>query len=446
MKKLTFVIVLLALMIDASGQNPYLKLIFTAVDNGYHAQLDSIKIINQTQECDTVLYWPDTLLLLGSDFGISDYNQSGKNFKVFQNYPNPVLNQTTIPVYVPEKGEVKIMITDLQGRMIAKTERELEIGLHSYSYMPGTTGISFFTTQWKDVTSSIRILSSVSQMTGANPLEYIGGEPYEHYPKVAVAIQNFNFSFGDTLLYIGYTNTLESGILSTPEAHETYTFQFATNIPCPGTPTVEYEGQVYNTIQIFSQCWLKENLNVGSMIPGGNLMGNNGIIEKHCYHNKPDSCAKYGALYQWNEMMQYTTQQGSQGICPPDWHVPTDEEWKVLEGAVDSMYGIGHQIWNIEGLRGFDAGANLKTTNGWYSEGNGADLFDFSGLPGGARYGGGHQGYFDDIVYNGSWWTSTEYNLNYARFRLLKFDSPEVYNYYGSGSKDLGFSVRCVRD
>jgi hypothetical protein len=29
-------------------------------------------------------------------------------------------------------------------------------------------------------------------------------------------------------------------------------------------------------------------------------------------------------------------------------------------------------------------------------------LFDFSGLPGGARYGGGHQGYFDDIVYNGS--------------------------------------------
>jgi uncharacterized protein (TIGR02145 family) len=120
-----------------------------------------------------------------------------------------------------------------------------------------------------------------------------------------------------------------------------YTFQFATNIPCPGMPTVEYEGQVYNTIQIFSQCWLKENLNVGMMIPEAKDQSNNGIIEKYCYNNEPDSCAKYGGLYRWDEMMQYTTQQGTQGICPPGWHLPTDEEWKVLEGAVDSQYGIG---------------------------------------------------------------------------------------------------------
>jgi len=54
----------------------------------------------------------------------------------------------------------------------------------------------------------------------------------------------------------------ESGILDTPDYDTGYTFQFATNIPCPGTPTVTYEGQVNNTIQIFSQCWFKENLNV----------------------------------------------------------------------------------------------------------------------------------------------------------------------------------------
>jgi len=60
----------------------------------------------------------------------------------------------------------------------------------------------------------------------------------------------------------------ESGILDSPEEDTTYIFQFATNMPCPGTHSVEYEGQVYNTIQIFSQCWLKENLNVGTMISG----------------------------------------------------------------------------------------------------------------------------------------------------------------------------------
>ena len=77
-------------------------------------------------------------------------------------------------------------------------------------------------------------------------------------------------------------------------------------------------------------------------------MTDNGTMEKYCYNNEPDSCTKYGGLYQWDEMMQYTTQQGVQGICPPGWHLPTDEEWKVLEGAVDSQYGIGDPEWDIK--------------------------------------------------------------------------------------------------
>lgn len=35
--------------------------------------------------------------------------------------------------------------------------------------------------------------------------------------------------------------------------------------PCPGIPTVTYEGKTYNTVLIGSQCWLKENLDVGVM-------------------------------------------------------------------------------------------------------------------------------------------------------------------------------------
>jgi len=46
---------------------------------------------------------------------------------------------------------------------------------------------------------------------------------------------------------------------------------------------------------------------------------------------------------------------------PTDWHLPTDEEWKVLEGAVDSQYGIGNLLWDNDGYsRGFDAGLNIS--------------------------------------------------------------------------------------
>jgi hypothetical protein len=86
---------------------------------------------------------------------------------------------------------------------------------------------------------------------------------------------------GDTLLYIGYANSHQSGITKAPESSHTYTFQFATNIPCPGAPIVEYQGQVYNTIQILSQCWLKENLNTGTFIPQNQQMSDNGILEKY---------------------------------------------------------------------------------------------------------------------------------------------------------------------
>ena len=142
--------------------------------------------------------------------------------------------------------------------------------------------------------------------SGSASLSYVGLSSTPTYElKASGALQGFSFSLGDTLLYIGYVNGMESGILDNPVTSDTIYLQFATNIPCPGTPTVTYEGQVYNTIQIFSQCWLKENLNVGVMIDGQTYQWDNGIIEKYCYNNEPDNCTEYGGLYQWQEMMQH---------------------------------------------------------------------------------------------------------------------------------------------
>jgi uncharacterized protein (TIGR02145 family) len=250
---------------------------------------------------------------------------------------------------------------------------------------------------------------------------------------------------GDELLYIGYSDTLQSGMLDSPEESTTCTFQFATNIPCPETPTVEYEGQVYNTIQIFSQCWLKENLNVGMMIAGSEGMSDNDTIEKYCYNNDTNNCNTYGGLYQWNEMMQYTTQQGAQGICPSGWHVPTDEEWKVLEGSVDSLFGIGSWQWDIESIqRGFDAGKNLKANWGWYNNGNGVDPYGFSALPGGDWDSGLNPPSFKNIGEWGIWWASAQSDQYEAWHRLIgdTYDKMARLSFY----KSMAFSLRCLRD
>jgi len=206
--------------------------------------------------------------------------------------------------------------------------------------------------------------------------------------------------------------------------------------PCPGIPTVTYQDQVYNTVLIGEQCWLKENLNVGSMITGGTPQANNGIVEKYCYDNNPEFCNLYGGLYDWNEMMNYTTIPGAQGICPPGWHIPTDDEWKILEGTVDSQFPTGDTVWNINSCRGFDVGKNLKYTLGWAN--NGTDLYGFKALPGG-NFSAGNFSYIYQI---GFWWTSTADPGDYPWIRYLGAGSKSCRSNYSAYAR----SVRCLKD
>ncbi|HNS18479.1 MAG TPA: FISUMP domain-containing protein [Bacteroidales bacterium] len=442
-EKIILVAFFAILSLGLYSQRPTIELTFTAVDSAAYVRLDSIRVMNRTQGSETLIYWPDTTLSLEINPGdwllyvgyatfsivdIPEENDDISSFSVYQNYPNPMGDRSEISMYIPEKGKVQMMITDLQGKIVLRTDRQLDGGHHSFRFIPGGGHLYFLTANWNGISRSIKMISTGPNDGKRCRLDYIGGTAEVDRLKTSLQTNDFIVR--------------ESGILDNPEESATYTFRFATNIPCPGTPAVEYEGQVYNTIQIFSQCWLKENLNVGEMIEGTIEQSNNGTIEKYCYNNEPDSCTKYGGLYQWNEMMQYTIQQGTRGICPPGWHLPTDEEWKVLEGAVDSQYGIGDPEWDIYyDYRGFDAGTNLKTTSGWYENGNGTDLFGFSGLPGGRRYLSGNFGFFGIYCF---WWVSTE-DIDYLAWdRDLYFDYPEVNRYYDF--KGIGFSVRCLRD
>jgi uncharacterized protein (TIGR02145 family) len=438
-KKLTLMAFFATVSLGLFSQRPTLELTFTANENAAYVQLDSIKVMNRTQGVDTVLYWPDTALLIYY-VGIKENPAEKNTFQVYQNYPNPVADQTTISLYVPDKDRVSLIVTDMLGRVILQSDQVLDRGAHSFRFTPGGGNLYYFTARWRGNSSSIKILQTGFPSGRISTIIYEGNEDISPPLKSGNAIQSFSFIPGDELLYIGYAAMLQSGMPDAPLESKTCTFQFATNIPCPGTPTVEFGGQVYNTIQIFSQCWLKENLNVGEMILETMGQSNNGAIEKYCYNNDPTYCNLYGGLYQWNEMMQYTTQAAVQGICPPGWHLPTDEEWKVLEAAVDSQYGIGHNLWDSWGYRGFDAGINLKTTSGWYSNGNGTDLFGFSGQPGGNR---GFFGGFYDISTNGFWWSSTQGGAG-EWGRTLNYLSPEVLRV--SNGEDFGFSVRCLRD
>ena len=215
-------------------------------------------------------------------------------------------------------------------------------------------------------------------------------------------------------------------------------------LPCPGMPTVVYGGQTYNTVQVGTQCWLKENLNIGAMINGSSNQTNNGIIEKYCYNNDEGNCAIYGGLYQWNEMMQYITTPGVKGICPTGWHIPTDGEWTKLTTYINNQSSYRCNSTSGSIAKAMAAATLWNSSSNTCAIGNNLSLNNatgFTAVPAGNR---GYGGTFYSIGYGGYWWSSSEHGTYLAWYRSLHYDSSNVNRDYGG--KIFGFSVRCLRD
>jgi uncharacterized protein (TIGR02145 family) len=205
---------------------------------------------------------------------------------------------------------------------------------------------------------------------------------------------------------------------------------------------------------------MAENLNTGTLIQHTIEGANNGIIEKYCYEDKESICNIYGALYQWNEMMQYkpsdtATVGTTQGVCPDGWHIPTQKEWLIL-----SSFLGGQLIWegNESGTHSI-VGGKLKEsgTSHWFAPNYGAtNETGFSALPGGMLREASFA--FPDPFFlllgtYGFWWTST-LAPSLSPYSWGLGSDYDTAGYSGlSGPPDepdptifSGRSVRCVKD
>ncbi len=211
---------------------------------------------------------------------------------------------------------------------------------------------------------------------------------------------------------------------------------------CPGIPTVtDYDGNIYNTVLIEGQCWIKENLktttyNDGTPIPNvedGNDWKDLTTGAYVWYENEIAWKDKYGALYNWYAV------DDPHGLCPTGWHVPSKDEWYALIINIGAAY-------KIRSCRQVNSpsGGECNTTehprwNEFPGTGIGLNEYELSLLPGGARAGA----YFGHIGNYGAWWSSTQDNDG-AWYRLMENDGPDLYIY--QNEKYRGNSVRCLKD
>lgn len=206
----------------------------------------------------------------------------------------------------------------------------------------------------------------------------------------------------------------------------TYTLRLLAKRSIPWQSGITYgsvtdaEGKSYKTVMIGTQRWMAENLNYAG---SGSSLG-------LCYNGSADSCVKYGRLYTWDEVMNGAASSSAspstvKGICPTEWHVPSDAEWATMLTFTDATM--------------------LKATSGWLPNGtisgNGTDAYGFRALPGGV-YSASSSDYFG-AGRDGDWWSSTLYVGNDIWYWYMY---NTVTQNQSTSSKANRLSLRCVKD
>ncbi|MCF8234642.1 MAG: hypothetical protein K9G67_06710 [Bacteroidales bacterium] len=207
-----------------------------------------------------------------------------------------------------------------------------------------------------------------------------------------------------------------------------------TPFSCGDSVTDIRDQQKYATVSISGLCWLAQNINVGTRIDSSVMQTDNNVIEKYCYRDVEDSCNTYGGLYQWNEMMQYSMTEGSQGICPLGWHIPSHDEFTDLVSALGGSSVAGGKMKTTGTI---EAGTGL-----WYDPNTDAtNISGFSTLPGGSMSVGGP---YQNLGYRASFWHYNTLGITMKLNFWISYDSGETGGYLTPETDAL--SIRCVKN
>ena len=237
--------------------------------------------------------------------------------------------------------------------------------------------------------------------------------------------------------WVNNCNYIEEPVSGVLEGVASCEDKFISITGCGGQTSVEWQGKIYQIVEIGEQCWFAENLasapsNFDPSPDWVNLVdvGWNGY-----YQNDPQNGEDgNGKLYQLSAVLNNTIEERSQGSCPDGWHIPSDCEWMYLEKnlgmetneleLLNPRYSgsVGTKL-SPEGESGFDTNySGYRTTSGSFSSRDNYDYYFTSTFAG---IGGDGQ-------------TPTYYT------RILQKDREFVWR--SKNTTPMASSVRCVKN
>jgi len=194
----------------------------------------------------------------------------------------------------------------------------------------------------------------------------------------------------------------------------------------------DYDGNIYETVTIGNQTWMKQNLRSLHYADGSP------IDSVWVYDDNESNAETWGRLYSWDAAMHGASSSngnpsGVQGACPDGWHMPSNAEFEQL---IDFVGG------------GVSGGCALKSTDVayWSTPNENNNSSGFSARGSGMRSDPGSQ--YQSLKEIARYWSTTEdaNNAFLANHMNLMYQYCTVQISSIVGTKNIGYSIRCVKD
>jgi uncharacterized protein (TIGR02145 family) len=415
---------------------------FTGI--GAASVIDSVKATNLRTNQSLTMPGRETLVL-SVQAGVNDLPGFTNSIRV---YPNPFPGTAVFSAMVQHPQTVHLSARNIMGQIVAKTDEFIQHGYQEFNLSVSMAGIYLISMSSDSGTSSCKVLCTNGSGSG-NSIKYKGSGLnnadgiFQAGLKNGQAVYRLDFTVGDVVHYRCKSGIYTTVVTDSPISSKNYEVEF---LAC-----TDPDGRNYSVVKIGNQTWMEENL---AYLPSVSPSEPGSYADKYYYvygyqgssiseAKATDNYKQYGALYNWPATMDgsltsTSVPSGIKGICPVNWHLPSDDEWKIMEKYL-GMTQEDADAWymRFSGL----VGTKLKSASGWNGTVKGTNITGFNGLPGGGRF---ENGTFSSLPYYGHFWSATTYNDSYAWGRQLDFDREGVGHFHWL--KTDGLQVRCVSD
>lgn len=202
-----------------------------------------------------------------------------------------------------------------------------------------------------------------------------------------------------------------------------------------GDGVFDSEGNYYETVIIGDQEWMAENLKTDLYCNGDSIPYSGSDVKVRVYDNDPNNEEIFGKLYNYQAVLD------TAGLCPCEWHVPSELEYAVL---IDYLGGLYKAMTKMKSIGNLDDETGL-----WIKEnasGNiypGTNISGFNALPAGDAVTALFYGRDEEAVF----WATPTSGTDAIMYRIGDNPYVEKQRHTLQTSKTgYYFSIRCIKD